>query len=50
MTESTIERTEADSLALARQEIQAKDYATQRGLRIPVYDHDFRPPGQNHIP
>ncbi len=25
-------------------EIQVKDYATQRGLRIPVYDHDFRPP------
>ena len=24
-------------------QIQAKDYATQRGLRIPVYDHDFRP-------
>jgi signal peptidase I len=24
-------------------EIQVKDYATQRGLRIPVYDHDFRP-------
>jgi hypothetical protein len=25
-------------------EIQTKNYATQRGLRIPVYDHDFRPP------
>jgi signal peptidase I len=25
-------------------EIQVKDYAAQRGLRIPVYDHDFRPP------
>jgi signal peptidase I len=24
-------------------EIQVKDYATQRGLRIPVYDNDFRP-------
>ena len=24
-------------------EIQAKSYATQRGIRIPVYDHDFRP-------
>lgn len=24
--------------------IQTKGYATQRGLRIPVYDHDFRPP------
>ena len=24
-------------------EIQAKNYATQRGIRIPVYDHDFRP-------
>ena len=23
--------------------IQAKSYATQRGLRIPVYDHDYRP-------
>ena len=25
-------------------QIQTKGYATQRGLRIPVYDHDFRPP------
>lgn len=24
-------------------EIQAKSYATQCGIRIPVYDHDFRP-------
>jgi signal peptidase I len=24
-------------------EIQTKDYATQCGVRIPVYDHDFRP-------
>lgn len=23
--------------------IQAKDYSTQRGMRIPVYDHDCRP-------
>ena len=26
-----------------RGEIQAKSYATQCGIRIPVYDHDFRP-------
>src|SRR5579872_3427238 len=25
-------------------EIQAKSYATQRGIRVPVYDHDYRPP------
>jgi signal peptidase I len=24
-------------------EIQVKSYATQRGIRIPVYDHDFQP-------
>jgi signal peptidase I len=28
-------------------EIQAKSYQTQRGLRIPVYDHDFRPPADD---
>ena len=28
-------------------DIQTKNYATQRGLRIPVYDHDFRPPDED---
>jgi signal peptidase I len=28
-------------------EIQTKSYATQRGIRIPVYDHDFRPPAED---
>jgi len=28
-------------------EIQAKGYQTQRGLRIPVYDHDYRPPADD---
>jgi signal peptidase I len=28
-------------------EIQAKNYATQCGVRIPVYDHDFRPAGDD---
>jgi signal peptidase I len=28
-------------------EIQVKGYATQRGLRIPVYDDDFRPAGDD---
>ncbi len=28
-------------------EIQSKSYATQRGIRIPVYDHDFRPPADD---
>ena len=28
-------------------DIQAKSYTTQRGIRIPVYDHDFRPGGDD---
>ncbi|HLZ10503.1 MAG TPA: signal peptidase I, partial [Chloroflexota bacterium] len=28
-------------------EIQVKSYATQCGIRIPVYDHDFRPDGDD---
>ena len=35
-------RIEGGDVFIAGQ-IQTKNYATQRGLRIPVYDHDFQP-------